>query len=83
MGNKKTFLIEYTVVFNNGSNENHTIKAKNCLSELQAKVSLEDYLKKKYSNFKQLIVISCKDNSLSDIFGGFNGFNDIFGFGKK
>lgn len=51
------------------------IKVKNCMSSVQAQVKLEEYLKKKYKNFKQLIVENCKED-----FDILNMFEDIFKF---
>lgn len=69
----KTFLIKYGIYFTNGKYESHEIKIKNCMSDLHAKIKLEEYLKKKYSNFKKLVVYSCTNN-----FGFENIFGDIF-----
>lgn len=70
---KKTFIIKYNVVFNDDSSLlGKEIKIKNCTSKLHAQVRLEEYLKKKYSNFKQLIVNECTEDVMSM-------FGDIFG----
>jgi len=53
------------------------IKIKNCMSSLHAQIRLEEFLKKKYINFKQLEVNECKEeNNFNDIF---SQFGDIFG----
>ena len=73
----KTFVIEYKIYFNDNNNSfsQKTTKVKNCLSDLHAKIKLEDYLKLKNNNFKQLVIISCKEDIISF-------FGDIFGFSK-
>lgn len=73
----KTFLINYEVSLNDGSIiKDKEIKVKNKVSELQAKISLEYYLKTRYQNFKSLIITNCHEEL---IFGGFSGKDDIFG----
>jgi hypothetical protein len=81
---KKKYRIKYQVLLEGsptlGGKE---IKIDNCLSGIHAQVRLEDYLKKKYINFKQLVVLECKEDlDLNDLF---SAFGDIFGgnFGKK
>lgn len=64
----KTYTVEYCVFFTDGSNEEHTIRIKNCMSELHAKIRLEDYLKRKHNNFKSVNIFDCYP-SWSDIFG--------------
>ena len=64
------------------------IKISNCENELQAKFRLEDYLKRKYVNFKSLVVKSCKEKfDLEDAFkfSQTSEFADIFNklFGGK
>ena len=66
--NNKVFLITYDIYFTNGKYESHTIKVKNCMSEIHSKVKLEDYLKKKHSNFHKLVINKC----VNDIFGIFS-----------
>jgi len=72
----ETYLINYGVYFKNGHYESHTMKVKNCMSELHAKIKLEDYLKKKHSDFNNLVVHKCRKDFLgmSDIFGKSNPF---------
>jgi len=60
----KTFLIDYGVYFTNGTYESHTMKIKNCMSEIHSKVKLEDFLKKKYSNFKSVVIYKCTNDIL-------------------
>jgi hypothetical protein len=64
----KVFLIDYGIYFTDGKYESHTMKVKNCMSEIHSKVKLEDYLKKKHSNFQRLVIYKCVD----DIFGIFS-----------
>ena len=61
MQDKEKYTIEYNIEFDDDSKfYNKKIKIKNCMSILHAKVKLEGYLKKKYPNFKKLIVINCE-----------------------
>ena len=73
-----TFIIDYGVYFTNGHYESHTMKVKNCMSEIHAKIKLEDYLKKKHTDFQKLVVYKCID----DFLGIFDmmGKNNPFGF---
>jgi hypothetical protein len=77
----KDYLIEYTVKSKEGVVlKSGKMKVKNKMSELQAKVNLEDFLKKKYPKFGQLIIHKCSvdspfDNIFGDIFGSSNPFN--------
>ena len=49
---KKTFILKYNVTLMNGEKLlNKEIRAKKCLSKLQAKVQLENYLIKKYNKY--------------------------------
>lgn len=54
---------------NDSSFESHTTIVKNCSNSIIAQVKLEDYLKRKYPNFKQLVVYSCKEDFLRNLFG--------------
>ena len=69
---KKTYEIEYIVYLTSGK-EDHIMKVKNNESELQAKIRLEVYLKKKYPNFLRLEIKSCTEDVVSFL-------GDIFGF---
>ena len=73
------FLITYNVVLDNEILYDKQIKVKNKSSELIAKCSLEDYLKKKHGDlFRQLIITNCSQDTeitVDDIFRIFNGFN--------
>ena len=74
----KKYVIKYRIIFVDDSTlEDKEIKISNCQNGVQAQVRLEDYLKRKYGNFKQLIVSDCKEEpAMSDIF---SQFGDIFG----
>lgn len=76
---ESTFVIHYGYYLTGGRYESHTTKVKRCMSELHAKVKLEDYLKKKQPDFVSLVIYSCKrdvENPFGDIFGDlFGGFN--------
>lgn len=62
------FLIDYNVVLKSGTIYNKQIKVKNKDSELIAKCSLENYLRRKYGdNFIKLIITNCIIDG-SDIF---------------
>ena len=74
----KTFVIEYKIYFSNKSPTIHTTKVKNCMGELHAKIKLGEWLKKKHSDFKNLEIISCKEDIVGmfgDIFGKDNPFD--------
>lgn len=75
---KDTYIIEYGVYFTNNHYESHTIKVKNCMSELHSKIKLEEYLKKKHDNYKSMVVYKCTH----DFLGLFDmmGKNNPFGF---
>ena len=69
------YRIKYQVYLTTGNLLDKEIIVKNKDNELFAKVSLEDYLKRKYGdNFIRLIVNNCKEDYLSsafmDWFGG-------------
>lgn len=82
VGNEK-FIIKYEILLEGASPlKNKEIKIDKCASSFHAQVRLEEYLKKKYSNFKQLIVHSCtKDymSNLGDMGDIMNQFGDLFG----
>lgn len=62
------FLIDYNVVLKSGTIYNKQIKVKNKDSEIIAKCSLENYLRRKYGDdFIKLIITNCIING-SDIF---------------
>lgn len=68
-----TYLITYQAYKGNTLVKSGVIRAKNKYTELEAKVTTEQYLKKKY-DFDRFVVTSC----ISD-----NPFRDIFGFNFK
>jgi hypothetical protein len=74
---KKTFIIAYEV-FDNKNNiiKSGSMKCKNKYTDLEAKISLETFLKKKYNNFYKLVILSCKEDSIFSI------FDDIFSSNK-
>ncbi len=66
-----TFRIKYNLILNDKILYDKKIKVKNKDNELIAKVSLENYLRRKYPTFKQLIITDCR----VDILDFFNLFN--------
>jgi hypothetical protein len=58
----KTFLIDYTITNINNVIESHTIRIKNCDSELHAKIKLNKYLIK-HNKSNNLIINDCFDDS--------------------
>jgi hypothetical protein len=76
-----TYIIEYEAQAKNGEVlKSGKIKVKNKTSSIQAQISLEDYLKRKVKGFNRLIVKSCKEDSISAIFGDIFGKDNPFGF---
>jgi len=84
----KKYRIKYRVILEGASPlENKEIKIDKCMSSVHAQVRLEDYLKKKYINFKQLVVSECKEDldfdkiftQFGDIFNGNTDFKKFFG----
>lgn len=77
----KKYIIKYKIILEDSEPlDNKEIKISNCMSSFHAQVRLEEYLQKKYINFKKLIVYECKEDILAqfgDMFGSSN-FNDIF-----
>lgn len=62
------FLIDYNVILKSGTIYNKQIKVKNKDSEIIAKCSLENYLRRKYGDdFIKLIITNCIIDG-SDIF---------------
>ena len=78
----KKYVIKYEIILTDGKISDKEIKVSNCESSIGAQVKLENYLKNKYKNFKQLLVTSCEEDSMSNIFGNDflkdRNFNDIF-----
>ena len=67
------YRINYNIVLYSETLYDKEIIVKNKANELIAKISLEDYLKRKYGNsFKQLIITKCKEDF--DIYDIFNMF---------
>ena len=77
----RNYIIEYTAKAKNGAVlKSGKMRAKNRLSSLETQVKFEDWLKKKYPDFGQLIVHKCYiDNPLSSIFGDIFGKDNPFG----
>lgn len=71
---KKTFIIKYTAKATSGQIiASGKMRAKNKTTSLQAQIHFENYLKKKYLNFGQLIVHECyEENDFMSM------FKDIF-----
>jgi hypothetical protein len=82
----KKYTIKYRIILE-GSNtiEDKEIKIANCMSSIHAQIRLEEYLRKKYINFKALEVKKCEESGIFDGFSSdiFSSFNDIFGGIKK
>jgi hypothetical protein len=78
----RNYIIEYTAKAKNGAVlKSGKMMVKNRLSELDAQVKFEGYLKRKDPKFGQLIVHKCYvDNPLSSIFGDILGKDNPFGF---
>ena len=96
----KTYIIDYDVYLEGGASFlGKKTKVSNCMSELQAKVKLENWLKGKHQTFKQLVVSKCvedlgldglfgkdfNDKNLFDLNNSKSSFGDLFGnlFGGK
>jgi len=84
---KATYIITYKAYdINNVIIKEGKFKVKNQLSELNAKVNFEEYLKRKFPSVNYLYISECEIdiiNKFNNIFGGssfngFDGFNDIF-----
>jgi len=75
----KKYKIKYKILLEGApALEDKEINIDNCHNGVQAQVRLEDYLKKKYINFKQLIVFECEE-MMKTPFGDFDmGMGDIF-----
>lgn len=79
----KTFNIKYEIHLKDGNViKDKEINVKKCEFGVEAQYKLENYLKKKYPNFKKIVVISCKEDVMSifdDMFGKDGGpFGDMF-----
>lgn len=68
------FLIDYNVVLKSGTIYNKQIKVKNKDSEIIAKCSLENYLRRKYGDdFIKLIITNCIIDGLDIFYTIFRG----------
>lgn len=78
----KNYIIEYTAEAKNGAIlKSGKMRAKNRMSELDAQIKFEEWLKKNYADFGQLIVHKCYiDNPINVIFGDIFGKDNPFGF---
>ena len=81
----KVFIIKYDVHCKLQNFFGKETKVKNCMSEMHAKVKLNDYVKQKYGiEFTHIIIISCKEDGIAglynDLFGGCGdkSMNDLF-----
>lgn len=76
----KKYVVKYEVILE-GSDplKDKEIKIDNCMSSFHAQVRLEEYLQKKYINFKKLIVYSCREDNPFGFEDIFQNFGDIFG----
>ena len=83
----KKYKIKYKVILEGADPlEDKEIKIDNCMGGFHAQVRLEEYLKKKHTNFKQLMVFECSEVTKT-LFGDLDGnmdnlfsqFGDIFG----
>jgi len=76
----KKYQINYQIVYiNERVSEEKQINIANCYNDLHAKVRLEAYLKRKYPDFKKLIVVCCIEDYVDSIFGVYNNmFNEVF-----
>ena len=86
---KTTYIIEFLVIHTDNINkiDKRKCKMKNCDNILHAKVKLEKVLERDIKTFKQLIVLTCREeDTLSKLFGDMNingSLSDIFGNGFK
>jgi len=70
----KTFIISYTIHLTSGEVINpRPMRVKNTSSMLEAKIKLNEYLKKKHSDFYRMEIQSCHEDF------GFDLFNTLFG----
>lgn len=58
----KIFLIDYTTTNLKNVVESHTMRIKNCDSEMHAKIKLAEYLKK-HNKSNNLIIVDCFDDT--------------------
>lgn len=78
----KKFIIKYKILLEDADSiDNKEIKISNCISSFHAQARLEEYLEKKYINFRQLIVYECREDwDINNIFGDM--FGDDVDLGK-
>jgi hypothetical protein len=71
--NRKTYIIDYSAYDIDGILlKTGTIKVKNRVMEIDAKVSLEGYLRRKIPNFHRMVVTGCREDSpwfFGELFG--------------
>ena len=67
----KTYIIKFDMCLNGVWKTGLKIRVKNRYTELQAKIGLEAYLRRKHEGFCGLIIHDCREeNPFSDIFKG-------------
>jgi len=66
-----TYLIDYTLIFKAKKPESKQIRVKKAMSDLHAKIKLEDYLKLKYPDFDRLEVQKCEPDMMYEFLNGF------------
>lgn len=80
--NRYTFLIDYEVFdSDNISLKKGQIKVKNKTMEIEAKFSLEEYLKRKYPLFNRLTIYKCQ-KATSTFLGDITNFDDFMNIFK-
>ena len=78
---RRTYKIDYKIqLFNGVVLKRKPMLVKNKTSSISAQIALEDYLKRHVTEFDRLIVNSCKEDSVSTIFGDIFGKDNPFGF---
>ena len=54
------YKVNYKIVFiGGGTTKEKQMRVSNCFTSVQAKIKLEEYLKRKYQNFAKLMIVSC------------------------
>lgn len=74
----KTYLIKYRIHFTDKSSFSRETRVKNCISSAHAQSRLEDYLKRKHSDFTFMTVASCAEDVFCDMGAVGDIFRDIF-----
>jgi hypothetical protein len=76
---ESTYLLTYGYYLSSGQYISSKMRIKRCMSDLHAKIRLEQYLEKNVLGFSRLVVYTCAPdtpNPFGDIFGDiFGGFN--------